>query len=336
MRLASIRKIGCSHKELRISFIRSIYDLMDSLLAALRAVAEPTRLRLLALCAEGELTVSELTQIVGQSQPRVSRHLKQLSDAGLLQRLPEGSWVFYRLAGETPAGQLARHIVGQLPGAGTTLEQDRERLATVRRARATAAQGYFDANAGRWNEIRSMQVDDGLVEGRLLSMLPPDGLGALLDVGTGTGRILELYGERGVDGVGIDLSHEMLSVARANLSRAGLSNVYVRHADMYRLPWPAPSFDAVTFHQVLHFADDPAAAIAEAARVVRPGGRIVIVDFAPHDVEALRTEHAHRRLGFADAEVNDWLVDAGLRPGAPATLPGNRLTVALWQARRPG
>ncbi len=320
------------HISVSLSSIRA----MDTLLAALRAVAEPTRLRLLSLCAEGEFTVSELTQIVGQSQPRVSRHLKQLSDAGLLQRLPEGSWVFYRLAGETPAGQLARHIVGQLPGSGTTLEQDRERLAAVRRARAAAAQGYFNANAGRWDEIRSMQVDDGLVEGRLLSMLPPDGLSALLDVGTGTGRILELYGERGVAGVGVDLSHEMLSVARANLSRSGLANVYVRHADMYRLPWPAPAFDAVTFHQVLHFADDPAAAIAEAARVVRPGGRVVIVDFAPHDVEALRTDHAHRRLGFADGEVNDWLVEAGLEPGDPATLPGNRLTVALWQARRPG
>jgi ArsR family transcriptional regulator len=321
---------------MRISIFPSLIRAMDTLLAALRAVAEPTRLRLLSLCAEGEFTVSELTQIVGQSQPRVSRHLKQLSDAGLLQRLPEGSWVFYRLAGETPAGQLARHIVGQLPGTGTTIEQDRERLAAVRRARAAAAQGYFNANAGRWDEIRSMQVDDGLVEGRLLSMLPPDGLSALLDVGTGTGRILELYGERGVAGVGVDLSHEMLSVARANLSRSGLANVYVRHADMYRLPWPAPAFDAVTFHQVLHFADDPAAAIAEAARVVRPGGRVVIVDFAPHDVEALRTDHAHRRLGFADGEVNDWLVEAGLEPGAPATLPGNRLTVALWQARRPG
>jgi ArsR family transcriptional regulator len=321
---------------MRISIFPSLIRAMETLLAALRAVAEPTRLRLLSLCAEGEFTVSELTQIVGQSQPRVSRHLKQLSDAGLLQRLPEGSWVFYRLAGETPAGQLARHIVGQLPGTGTTIEQDRERLAAVRRARAAAAQGYFNANAGRWDEIRSMQVDDGLVEGRLLSMLPPDGLSALLDVGTGTGRILELYGERGVAGVGVDLSHEMLSVARANLSRSGLSNVYVRHADMYRLPWPAPAFDAVTFHQVMHFADDPAAAIAEAARVVRPAGRVVIVDFAPHDVEALRTDHAHRRLGFADGEVNDWLVEAGLEPGDPATLPGNRLTVALWQARRPG
>lgn len=308
---------------------------MQDLLNALRAVAEPTRLRLLALCAQGEFTVSELMQIVGQSQPRVSRHLKQLSDAGLLERLPEGSWVFYRLAHEAKAADLARHVVNLLPIDESVLVRDRERLETVRRARVSAAQNYFRANAGRWDEIRSLQVDDELVERRLLSLLPPDGLSSLLDVGTGTGRILELYGEHGVQGVGVDLSHEMLSVARANLARAGLSNVYVRHSDMYRLPWSAPSFDAITFHQVLHFADDPAAAIAEAARVMRPGGRLVIVDLAPHDLEVLRTEHAHRRLGFADSEVAAWLAEAGLEPGTTNTLPGKKLTVAMWAAQRP-
>jgi ubiquinone/menaquinone biosynthesis C-methylase UbiE/DNA-binding transcriptional ArsR family regulator len=308
---------------------------MQDLLDALRAVAEPTRLRLLALCAHGEFTVSELMQIVGQSQPRVSRHLKQLSDAGLLERLPEGSWVFYRLATDAKAGDLARLVVGRLPSDESVLVRDLERMEAVRRARASAAQSYFRANAARWDEIRSMQVDDELVERRLLDLLPPDGVSTLLDVGTGTGRILELYGEHGVQGVGVDLSHEMLSVARANLARAGLSNVYVRHGDMYRLPWSAPSFDAITFHQVLHFADDPAAAIAEAARVVRPGGRLVIVDFAPHDLEVLRTEHAHRRLGFADSEVAAWLAEAGLCPGVTNTLPGTRLTVAMWAAQRP-
>jgi ArsR family transcriptional regulator len=308
---------------------------MQTLLTALRAVAEPTRLRLLALCAEGAFTVSELMQIVGQSQPRVSRHLKQLADAGLLERLPEGSWVFYRLSAETVTGALARHIVGQLPREETGLLQDRERLETVRRARVAAAQDYFRANAARWDEIRSLQVDDALVERRLMAMLPAHSLQSLLDVGTGTGRILELYGARGVQGVGIDLSHEMLSVARANLSRAGLANVYVRHGDMYRLPWSAPSFDAVTFHQVLHFADDPGAAIAEAARVVRPGGQVVVVDFAPHGVEWLRRDHAHRRLGFAESEVAGWLTAAGLRPDGTDRLPGQMLTVAMWSARRP-
>ncbi len=308
---------------------------MQGLLDSLRAVAEPTRLRLLALCAEGEFTVSELTQIVGQSQPRVSRHLKQLSDAGLLERLPEGSWVFYRLASEAKAGQLARHIVSQLPRDEMILAQDHERLANVRRARTDAAASYFRANAARWDEIRSLQVDDELVERHLIGLLPPAGIEALLDVGTGTGRILELYGEQGVTGIGVDLSREMLSVARANLSKAGLQNVYVRHGDMYRLPWPTPAFDAITVHQVLHFADDPGAAIAEAARVMRPGGRLVIVDLGPHDLERLRSEHAHRRLGFADGEVSGGLADAGLEPGPVDRLPGNKLTITLWAATRP-
>jgi ArsR family transcriptional regulator len=308
---------------------------MDQLLEALRAVAEPSRLRLLALCAEGEFTVSELVQIIGQSQPRVSRHLKQLSDAGLLERLPEGSWVFYRLARESAGGRLARDIVALLPPDDTALAQDRERLAGVRRVRAAAAQGYFRANAARWDQIRSLQVDDHHVEAQLLALLPPAGVSNLLDVGTGTGRVLELYGAQGVEGVGIDLSHDMLSVARANLARAGLSNVYVRQGDMYRLPWPGPAFDAVTFHQVLHFADEPAAAIAEAGRVLRPGGRLVIVDFAPHDVELLRREHAHRRLGFADGEVRGWLAESGLRPRDTVNLSGNPLTVAMWSAVRP-
>jgi ArsR family transcriptional regulator len=308
---------------------------MDQILATLRAIAEPTRLRLIALCAEGEFTVSELVQVLGQSQPSVSRHLKQLSDSGVLQRLPEGSWVFYRLARDGAAGRLAREIVDALPADDRARAQDRDRLAAVRRTRADAAQGYFRANAGRWDEIRSLQADDRQIEARLLGMLPPESVRSLLDVGTGTGRILELYGARGVEGVGIDLSHDMLSVARANLARAGLSNVYVRQGDMYRLPWSEPSFDAVTFHQVLHFADEPAAAIAEARRVLRPGGRMMIVDFAPHDVEILRREHAHRRLGFSDDEVRGWLSQAGLRPHKTIHISGSALTGAIWSATGP-
>lgn len=308
---------------------------MDQILATLRAIAEPTRLRLIALCAEGEFTVSELVQVLGQSQPSVSRHLKQLSDSKVLQRLPEGSWVFYRLARDGAAGRLAREIVDALPADDRARAQDRDRLAAVRRTRADAAQGYFRANAGRWDEIRSLQADDRQIEARLLGILPPEGMRSLLDVGTGTGRILELYGAHGVEGVGIDLSHDMLSVARANVARAGLSNVYVRQGDMYRLPWSEPSFDAVTFHQVLHFADEPAAAIAEACRVLRPGGRMVIVDFAPHDVEILRREHAHRRLGFSDDEVRGWLSQAGLRPRKTIHISGSALTVALWSATAP-
>ncbi|HEX6980323.1 MAG TPA: metalloregulator ArsR/SmtB family transcription factor [Alphaproteobacteria bacterium] len=308
---------------------------MENVLTSLRAAAEPTRLRLIALCAEGELTVSELTQILGQSQPRVSRHLKLLCDAGLLERLPEGSWVFYRLAREGEAGRFAQQVVALLGANDPVLRQDFERLAAVRQARAAAAANYFRANAARWDEIRSLHVDDREVERRVLELIPPDRIETLLDIGTGTGRILELFGSRGVRAVGIDLSREMLAVARANLARAGLSDCYVRQGDMYRLPWTSPSFDAVTIHQVLHFADEPALAIAEAARVLKPGGRLLVVDFAPHELEHLRRDHAHRRLGFADAEVVDWIREAGLQPGQLLHLPGERLTVTLWTADRP-
>jgi ArsR family transcriptional regulator len=301
---------------------------MTALLDALRAAAEPTRLRLLALCAQGELTVSELVQILGQSQPRVSRHLKLLCDAGLLDRLPEGSWVFYRLAAGThadgSAGALARKLAELLPTDDAQLQRDRDGLNAVRAA------AYFDANAAGWDRIRSLHAHDREVEQRLLDLMPKRAAFDVLDIGTGTGRMLELLGARGARGVGIDQSHEMLRVARANIAKAGLADVYVRQGDMYRLAWDAPEFDVVTIHQVLHFADDPAAAVAEAARVLRPGGRIVIVDFAPHTYDALRSENAHRRLGFADADMRVWLLAAGLVPVAPVKLPGEPLTVCLW------
>jgi DNA-binding transcriptional ArsR family regulator len=229
---------------------------MQHLLNGLRAGAEPTRLRLLGLCAEGEVTVSELTQILGQSQPRVSRHLKLLCDAGLLERLPEGSWVFYRLARSGKAGELARSLIALLPADDPILVRDRQGLAAVREQRAASASAYFRDNAEHWDAIRSLHIDEGEVERALLETLPPGQVGELLDIGTGTGRLLELFGKHGTNGVGLDLSREMLAVARANLTRAGLANCYVRQGDMYRLPWNAPSFDAVTIHQVLHFADE--------------------------------------------------------------------------------
>jgi SAM-dependent methyltransferase len=308
---------------------------LEQVLTGLRAAAEPTRLRLLALCAHGELTVSELTQILGQSQPRVSRHLKQLCDAGLLDRLPEGSWVFYRLHRDGPGGRIARQILDLLPADENGLARDRERFAAVRRARAEAAARYFRENAAHWDEIRTLHIDDAEVEERLVELVPPSSIRNLLDIGTGTGRILELFGMQGVAGVGIDLSREMLQVARANLDRAGLKDCYVRQGDMYQLPWSGPSFDAVTIHQVLHFADEPGQVIAEAARVLKPGGRMAIADFAPHELDHLRSEHAHRRLGFSDEEVRGWIVEAGLVPGPVVHLPGKKLTVSLWQAERP-
>jgi ubiquinone/menaquinone biosynthesis C-methylase UbiE/DNA-binding transcriptional ArsR family regulator len=304
------------------------------LLAGLRAGAESTRLRLLALCAQGEMTVSELTQILGQSQPRVSRHLKLLCEAGLLERLPEGSWVFYRLAREGVTAGLARKLADLLPYEDPVLARDLQGFLAVREQRAQSAAEYFSQNAGRWNEIRSLYIDEREVEQALLQLIPADRVSDLLDIGTGTGRIVELFGDRGVAAIGIDASREMLAVARANLARTNLRSCYVRHGDMYRLPWTEPGFDAVTIHQVLHFADDPGRAIGEAARVLRPSGRLVIVDFAPHELDYLRTEHAHRRLGFTDAEIIGWLREAGLEP-EPVVQPAHRQPVGRPKTASP-
>lgn len=308
---------------------------MGEMLAALRAVAEPSRLRLLVLCARGELTVTELAHILGQSQPRVSRHLKLLCEAGLLDRFREGSWVFYRLSSGSAAGALSRHLVAACGEADETIGLDLQRLAAIKRQRAELAAAYFRENAAQWHRIRSLYVDERDVEAALTEIVAAAGPHDLLDIGTGTGRMLEILGPRVASALGIDQSREMLAVARVNLERTGLSNSIVRLGDMYQLPLGDASFDAVVIHQVLHYADRPAAAIAEAARVLRPDGILVVVDFAPHALEFLRDEHAHRRLGFADVDVEEWCRVAGLEPGPPRRLPGDPLTVVIWAARRP-
>ena len=307
---------------------------MDQLLSGLRAAAEPTRLRLLALCAHGELSVTELTQILGQSQPRVSRHLKLLCEAGLLDRFREGTNAFYSIAKTGEAARLAEHIVDLAPVDDGAIALDLERLQAIKQARAEQAAKYFGENAARWDKIRSLYIDEAQVEAALLARLKSRPVAELIDVGTGTGRILELLAPHVGHGVGIDLSREMLAVARANIEKAGLRNVAVRQGDMYQLPWPAGTFDLATLHQVLHFADDPPSAIAEVARILRAGGQLVIVDFAPHDLEFLRTEHAHRRLGFRDAEIEQWCGAAGLLLDDRSALAGDPLTVAIWSARR--
>lgn len=307
----------------------------EALLNGLRAAGEPTRLRLLALCARGELTVTELTQILGQSQPRVSRHLKLLCDAGLLYRLAEGTWAFYRLAEGDEGGQLSRTLAGMISAGDPDLARDVERLADVKQARHEAAAAYFRANAGQWDEIRSMYVPERQVEAALLKVFEGKEIGYFLDIGTGTGRMLALFSGRVERGVGIDQSREMLAIARANIEQAGLGNCHVRQADMYHLPIDGDSVDAVTIHQVLRYADEPGAAIREAARVLRPGGRVAVVDFGPHDIEALRQDHAHRRLGFAREEVAGWCRAAGLEPGEPVDLAGDPLTVTIWPAEAP-
>jgi ArsR family transcriptional regulator len=307
---------------------------LGDLLAALRAVAESTRLRLLVLCSHGELTVSELAEILGQSQPRVSRHLKLLCEAGLLDRFREGSWVFYRLSTAGTAGTLARHLVIACGERDPIIALDLQRLAAIKRERAERATAFFNEIAPRWDSIRSLYIDECEVEAALLDIVAVAAPRDLLDIGTGTGRMIEVLAPRVGQALGIDQSREMLAVARVNLERAGASNGMVRLGDMYQLPLPDASFDAVVIHQVLHYADRPAAAIAEAARVLRSGGVLIVVDFAPHVLEYLRDEHAHHRLGFADGEVAEWCREAGLDPAAPRHLAGDPLTVAIWTARR--
>lgn len=307
---------------------------VEAVLTGLRAAAEPTRLRLLALLAQGDLTVSELTHILGQSQPRVSRHLKLMCEAGLLDRFPEGAWVFYRVAAKGGGARMARALLALLPPGDPTVALDQQRLDAVRSARAAKAQDYFTENAARWDDIRGLHVDEIEVERALLAAFSGRRVRDLVDMGTGTGRVLEVLAPVIERGIGIDLSREMLAVARANLEAAGLRHCMVRQGDITQLPLPADSADAVTIHQVLHYATDPAALVAEAARVLKPGGMLVVVDFAPHDLETLRDQHAHRRLGFSDAEVAGWLGAAGLAVEGIDHLPGDPLTVVVWRATR--
>src|SRR5271166_576822 len=288
---------------------------------ALKAAAEATRLRILTLLAETELTVSDLSEILRQSQPRMSRHLRLLAEAGLVERFREGSWAFFRLGEQGSAADIARTLISRLDANDPIIARDRERLASVRSARAAAAQTYFRRHAAEWDRIRKLHVADAAVEEAIRKALADKPIRALLDLGTGTGRMLELFAGDIERGLGLDLSLDMLSLARARLDRAGLKHCSVRHGDIYDLALPRDSFDVVIIHQVLHFLDDSGRAIAEAARVLRPGGRLLVVDFAPHELEFLREEHAHRRLGFAAETVQQWMQGAGLDVVRQQTLP---------------
>ncbi|MEJ1161529.1 ArsR/SmtB family transcription factor [Prosthecomicrobium sp. N25] len=310
----------------------------EQLVEVLRAAGEPTRLRILVLLEQGDLTVKDLTEILGQSQPRISRHLKLLTEAGLVDRFPEGAWVYYRLADTVASVTLASVIRSLVDQRDARVLRDRERLEQVKTARSERAAAYFARNAHAWDEIRSLHAADGLVEAAILEAVGPAPFDAYLDLGTGTGRLIELLDGRWARALGIDLSQTMLAVARAHLDRARISGAQVRLGDIYALDLPRDSFDLVTLHQVLHFLDDPARAIRETARVLRPGGRVVIVDFAPHGLEFLREEHAHRRLGFGHGEITRFLEQAGLAVEAIRDIPApqdGQLTVTLWLARDP-
>jgi ubiquinone/menaquinone biosynthesis C-methylase UbiE/DNA-binding transcriptional ArsR family regulator len=314
---------------------------MEKLVVMLRAAGDPTRLRLLLLLRQAELTVSELTEIVGQSQPRVSRHLKLLCDAGLLERFKEGSWVFYRAADTGNGGELGQVLYALASLDPAVPDADLKHLAAVREERAADAAAYFKANAPEWERIRALHAPEKDVEAAILRHLSAKPIESFLDAGTGTGRMLELMSPHAKRAVGVDVSPEMLAIARDRLMQSGLVQCQVRLGDTYRLPFPAggalSGFDAVVFHQVLHYLDDPGAAVAEAARVMRAGGRLLIADFTSHDLEFLRTDFAHRRLGFSDRDVQGWFQAAGLKSVASETIATSKnskdkLTVKIWVA----
>lgn len=318
---------------------------MDNLVAMLRAVGDSTRLRLLLLLRQAELTVSELVALLHQSQPRISRHLKLLCEANLIVRFKEGSWVFYRAADTGIEAQLSAVIADlerQNPGAHAA---DLARLGHIREERASKAAAYFKANAAEWGRIRALHAPDNEVESAILNLIPDRPIENLLDAGTGTGRMLELFAPHTKRAVGVDISPDMLAIARDRLMRPEFVHCQVRLGDIYRLPFANKSatsgFDVVVLHQVLHYLDDPQAAIAEAARIMSGDGRLLIADFAPHPLEFLRTDYAHRRLGFSDQEVENWFRSVGLKPItsesiAPRAGSRGKLTVKIWLAAAKG
>jgi SAM-dependent methyltransferase len=324
----------------------------------LKAAAEPTRLRILALLAAGELNVTDLTRILGQSQPRISRHVKLLSEAGLIERFKEGSWVYFHLTqaahnSDSGNASLARALLDFVDVSDPVLARDRERADALKLERQTAAQAFFAAHAAKWDQIRSLHVAETEVEAAIVAAINSASHGGpvdlLVDLGTGTGRILDLLAGHYNRGLGIDVNQAMLAFARANLVAAGLtggksgrSTAQVRHGDLYHLSIADGAAGAVVMHQVLHFLSDPQAAVREAARILAPGGRLLIVDFAPHNLDFLRETYAHERLGFPAATIEQWLREAGLTAArvqnltSPASAAAeNQLTVSLWLATRP-
>ncbi len=307
-----------------------------------RALADPTRLRIVRLLGAMELAVGELAQVLGQSQPRVSRHVGILCDAGLAERRREGSWVFLRsAAGTEQSSALSEGIMSLLAeaekedaGFATQCEEDRRKLNAIRSARQQTAEDYFTRHASEWDELRSLHSPDQLVENTLADMLGDTSLGRVLDIGTGTGRMAELFAQQAEHVVALDKSLEMLRVARAKLQHLPTHQVELVQGDFTDLPFNAASFDTILLHQVLHFAQEPDQALSEAARVAREGAKIVIVDFAAHAHEELREKHAHARLGFSDAQIEELLSQSGFEMTADTALDGGELTVKIWIGRR--
>jgi ArsR family transcriptional regulator len=311
-----------------------------SVVSIFKAAAEPTRLRVLMLLRVSELNVKDLTRILGQSQPRISRHLKLLADAGLIKRLRDGSWVYFQLVDDGVRGALLRRLLDAVDDNDPQLVRDRQRWDAVKREREAAAQSYFREHAAQWDRIRALHVAEAEVEAAMREALGRGPFRLLVDLGTGTGRCLELFADRYERGLGLDINHTMLAYARHKLDGAGLTRAHVRHGDLYHLALPDGTASAVVMHQVLHFLSEPVQALREAARILAPGGRLLIVDFAPHDLEFMRESFAHERLGFASETVAEWLAECGLaHVTANQLVPvgdaaSQKLTVTLWVAQR--
>lgn len=313
---------------------------MDQLVDQLKALAEPTRLRIVVALESCELSVSEICTVLDQAQPRVSRHLRLLAESGIVHRHAEGANAYFGLRRPTYAGTAASVLTPLVDRSSPVLVRDQHRLEQVRARRAERAAEYFADVAARWDELRELHAPTAEVESAMLSAVEPDRIDTLLDIGTGTGRILELFADRITHGVGIDVSRQMLSVARARLDDDQLAHCSVRHQDVYNLDIDDGTQQAVVLHHVLHYLSDPSSALAVAERVLRPGGTLVVVDFAEHRLEALR-EQAHSHLGFADADVTRWCGALGLETSTPrhffpASGPGDDvLTVTMWRATKP-
>jgi len=311
----------------------------------LRALSDPSRLRIMRLLASMELAVGEIVQVLAQSQPRISRHVKILCDAGLAERHREGSWVFVRsrlparqgLAADDSLAAAAEALLAAAEREDSAFAAhcaaDRARLAAIRAARAARAADYFAAHAAQWDRLRALLCDPLQVESALLGALGGD-LGRVLDIGTGTGRIAELLLDRAAHVTALDRSPDMLALARVRLQDSPTERVELVQGDFTALPFADAAFDTVTLHQVLHYAQAPERALDEAARVTREGGRIAIVDLASHEREELRTVHAHVRLGFGDETMDQMLAAAGFRPEPPRTLDGGDLTIKVWTGTR--
>jgi ArsR family transcriptional regulator len=309
---------------------------MDVFLNALRAAAEGTRLRVLALAAGGQFCVMEFAEILGQSQPRLSRHLRLLCEAGLLERTREGSNTWFTLPPPgDDGGSLARLLLARIPADDPLVAADRRQAARVLAERARAASESFQRAGADWDEMRALKLPAAAVERALLDLLPPAAIGRMLDIGTGTGGLLESLAPRVSAAIGVDASRSMLALARTRLARPGLDHCSVRQADMYRLPFTDGSFDLVVMQMVLHYAEDPETALIEAARVLRPGGRLVIVDLVPHRDREAFFRLAHRWEGFPDVVIIAWLASAGLTVHRAQIVSGP-LDVRIWAAGHAG